>query len=348
MHGLAEGMVLLHRKVHAGTGIDARRLAQGWRAVKPVIRDGIVMEIVEDESTDRVNRVGRLRYGLRPSDIEMRLLRPVCPDVHWLGPRGGQRLAELGGTKPIDLWSQLHPSSINHRPAYEGRPAETIGVGSDPHKALTSLTRGDREALAALLDGLHLVDVAGSVQSDAKRTERRIWKPMRPTSGEDGKPIGYDTGGRVARHTTNSNRNGFSGTTFAAISPLLVEAGYDPQDPSTGHAYRLAEQWIVAAREAVGWEPEDEGAGEARSDHPVPFTPPTGRQRAILSMLEGKHYVAEGDPPTHAEVGEAIAQHGGTAGDMAQLIATAMTRAVANAKGSGATGAKISPWWWKR
>lgn len=354
LDALAQGMVLLERKVNGGTGIEARRLVQTWVAVRPVIANGIVTALVEDEGTAAVNRVGRLRYGLRPANIDKRLLRQICKDVHWLGPHGAQKVIESGSGRPVDLWSQLLPSAVNHIPAHDGRPAQTVGVGSDPERALKELSRGDGQAIAAMFEGLHLVDVAEVVSGQTSRSERRTWRPMRPVMGEDGVPTGYEVDPRVMRHTVNSGRNGFSPATYAAISPLLVEAGYDPKDGDMGHAYRLSKRWADAARDAIGWVPEtggDENEAEepaASGDvEPAPVAP-TARQVAILDMLSGREHASEGEPPTRLEVGEAIASHGGDVGRMAELIAAAMARAASHAKGAAAMDTPSAQRWWRR
>jgi hypothetical protein len=349
LDGLAGGMVLLHRKVKAGTGIEARRLAQNWVAMRPVIIDGLVVELIEDEATDEVNKVGRLRYGLRPSDVDKRLLRAICPDVFWLGPRGAQKVIETGRVRPVDMWSQLRPSAVNHVPAHDGRPATVLGVGSDATCALGKLSRGDGQAIAALLEGLHLVDVADVVTAASGRSERRTWRPMRPAMGEGGVPVGYQKDARVARHTVNAGRTGFSGATYAAISPLLVETGYDPRDGEMGHAYRLADEHVDAARNAIGWvaevDRETAGTRDGRGVTRAPVTPPTERQSAIMSMLEGRDYVPTGEAPTHEEVAEAIAMHGGTTERMAKLITEAMTRAAATGKATAGQAREPRRWW---
>ena len=363
LDALAGGMVLFNRKVTLGTGIEARKILQTWVLVRPVVIDGILRDLVENAETDAANKVGKFRYGLRPSDVRMRMLRQITTDVYWLGPHGAQHVVTTGRRKPIDMWSQLRPSTVNVMPGFEtdrGRTQEFVRKpGTDPQAALKNLSKGDRHALAALLEGLHLVDAQEMVDAAGRRSERRTWRPLRPVMDEEGRPAAYEYDARVARHTVNAGRNGFSPKTFAAISPLLVEAGYDPSGEEFGHAYRLADEWTNAAREAIGWVPETD-AGEhepqARSHKavqaadepsPEPNAAPSPREDAIVSMLEGRPFDSDGVAPSYREVAAAIANHVADPARCAALIEAALSQAAAGASANGSK-TRRSPLSWLR
>lgn len=331
---LSGGMVLLHHKVHAGRGIGAK-VAESWILLKPVIVDGIIVRLKEDEDTAAANKVGRHVYGLRPSDIDRQALQSICPDVFWLGPVGAQRVAQRDWKRPGDLWTATRPSTINHVPSFRETEEGEIGVGTDPLVALARLSKGDGAgAIAALLDGLHLVDSAITVDVAGRRTEKRIWKPLRPAVDLDGMPIAYEADSRTIRHTTNAGRTGFSPKTFAAVSPLLVEAGYDPRDGALGHSYRLSDDWIAPARDTIGWVAETEeaqglaeGAPTFLDEEPL-RAQPTLRESAILDMVAGAVGDA-GDLPSHGEVALTIARHVHGQRRLASMIEAAMRHVAA-------------------
>lgn len=348
LNALAEGFVLHERRVRSGDGIEGRRINTTWVVKRPVIEDGIISGLVEDDETGMINRVGRLRYGLRPADVDRRMLRVIAPDVHWLGPKGAERAIEEKGTRPFDLWTRIRPCSVNHVPTTDGVPGHDVGVGTDPKTALDRLSRGDgMDAVAAMLEGLHLVDCADDRDLPRLRADRRTWRPMRPVI-RDGRVVGYEVDARVARYTTNSGRLGFSQTTFAAISPLLVEAGYDPRGSQCGHAYAIGDQWAAQAAEMIGWTPEVDMvtppaatiADEAESDDRAS---PSPREQAILAMLEHKGFDDSGEAPSYAEVAAAIARHGGDGTRMAMLIESAMSQVARAVKAKSVRGS-----WWKR
>lgn len=374
LDALASGMVLHNRKVRAKTGIGARVLSQVWMIKRPVIEKGLVVRLVEDADTAIANAVGRHVYGLRPSDIDTGSLREVCADVYWLGPVGAKRVMDAGRVKPIDLWSALRPSAVNHIPADGDEPAMTLRAGSNPALALEGIKKGEREALAAMMEGLHLVDAASEVMNSGRRAEKRTWRPMRPIWGEDRSPVGYLVDRRVLRHTTNAGRAGFSNLTFQNLSPLLVEAGYDPRDGALGHAYRLDDEWVERVRDRIAWEPETQDDGtdgsgnqghSAETDMVKCDEVPDGidgaggtetgekaagrrgdatpRQNAIIAMLEGRPFEAAGEAPSHAEVGAAISLFGDDPQRVAAMVAQALSQVAAATKARSMRG-RLWPW----
>jgi len=343
MRALGRGMVLHLRKVTSGTGMAARCLTQQHVVMKPSIVDGLIVALIEDEETDAVNTSGRHRYGIRPKDVSSSMLRRIAPDVMWLGAAGVARMTAAGHPPTADLWRKVRPAALNLRPGIDGGDSREEAVGIAAAPALRNLRKGSREAIAALVDGLHLVDVLETQRGKTGPAEHRIWKPLRPQLDADGTVMGYASDARVMRHTANAGRTGFTMTTFAAISPLLVEAGYDPVDGDRGHAYKLSGEHAAAALEAIDWLPEtDQAPAEFHSRDGTRTPPePTPREQAIIDMLEGREVRAVGRAPTYAEVAAAIALHSGDHDRTAALIEAAMVRTAANAQ----AGRPARPWW---
>lgn len=323
LQALASGLVLHRRVVSAGRGIQAVKLSEQWLLLRPVVIDGIVTELREDDETDEANRIGRHHYGIRSKDVSRNLLRPMAPDVWWLGPSGAAAVLALGMDRARDLWAMIVPAALNHRPAFGSDAGGDVGAGIEPAAALSRPGRGARDALAALLEGLHLVDVIDPVDG----AERRTWKPLRPVLDDDGAPIDYGVDHRVLRHTVNAGRRGFTNATFASIAPLLELTDYQPHDVSLGHSYRLHPGRAQAAADAIDWMPET-------IEHPVerraPPSEPTDRERMIVDMLEGAEGGLGRRAPTHAEVARALAHHAGDVPRLTRLIEAALERTTRN------------------
>jgi hypothetical protein len=323
LNALASGLVLHRRVVSAGRGIQAVRLSEQWLLLRPVVEDGIVTALREDEETDEANRIGRHHYGIRSRDVSRNLLRLMAPDVWWLGPSGAAAVLALGMDKARDLWALVAPAALNHRPTFGSDVGGDVGTGVEPATALAGPGRGARDALAALLEGLHLVDVIDPVDG----AERRTWKPLRPVVDDDGATIDYGVDHRVLRHTVNAGRRGFTNATFAAVAPLLELTDYQPRDVSLGHSYRLSPGHAQAAADAIAWMPETIAHP---SDRQAPPSEPTDRERMIVDVLEG----AEGDlgrrAPSHAEVARAVSHHAGDVPRLTRLIEAALERTTRN------------------
>lgn len=348
---LACGNVLYNRKVSTGIGISGNAVAQQWIITRPVIEDGIIVRLNEDDYTSQMNAIGRFKYGLRPTDINLEHLRAIGPDVYSLSKAGFEELKRYNIGDYVDIWDILIAAACNHVPAYNDQPSEFINTHADATRALEKIGKGEaRGAIHALLDGLHLVDVAEPYQTGSSTSYRRIWKPLQP--GYTEKDIDYSETPKVKRHTSMAGRNGFSSKTFSTIAPLLVKTNYDPHKGKHGCSYQLDGSKIEAAKLATVWVDEadlyPERGSEAlqlqvtdiiesqRSPEDEPpfisddsqdsrgLQPQSNREASILAMIEGRPFEKQGEPPSRQEIAHVIIKFSRDNVHLANLIVSAM------------------------
>lgn len=318
---LRRGLVLHQRKIGARGSEKTQYII-----MRPVIENGVISCLVEDEETREANSAPGIRYAIRAKDVDRTMLEEIAPGVRWLSSRAVDCIVDLGERIIDDPRRHLAPDAGLTRPAAFDRPAgERPSIPNQ--MAMIAGSDGARDAVRSLLDGQHLVRREIPVESKDGTSNRVFWRPMHP-NGDPARPGSYEQDMVSLRYTDWSDRPyGFSQETIDSISSMLARVDFDFEDNRAGPAYALSSDADPDELAKISeWKPMEHHRDLLQRSFVIPLEREGGeeenekpdrglmsmqmrRRENIISMMEGSmidHPSSLGPAPGMDEIAEAL------------------------------------------